>query len=519
MERQSPHVVHLIVMLLPIVVCSLPQTTVGEQVSGQQDTLKQHYEAGQKFQRAGDMAQASAEYRLFLGEALHRIANGTAKAGEFSRANTLYEEALRQAPDDSMLRLDYAKVCLDTDQLLKARATVERAVQLNPRDPQARFILGRILFNLEDYTAAKSQLEAATALNPDFETGYLLGTTYLLLHEEWAARRLFEDMIAGLGNTALIHIYFGRAYSQNDYPELAAEEFRKAIELDNHAPDAHYYLALAYLGHNEEMGFAKAIPEFRAELEINPHDFRSEYMLGYIARKQRDLPEAEKHLRRATERDPSNLDALLELAGVLTDTNRTAEAGITLRKAIAEAEASPGAERQLSRAHYLLGQILRLMGHLDEAKRELVQSAAVEKGLRTVRATSADERSIGSGSLVRNEVLTQVGSPAQTALTESKKALDEFSASLTPLIGEAYNNLGAIAAGQKDFPRAMEEFQKAREWTPSLEVLDRNFGMASFYAGHFDESVTALRRYLAAHPDDAVARSLLADASRKLEKN
>src|SRR5260370_9881300 len=107
------------------------------------------------------------------------------------------------------------------------------------------------------------------------------------------------------------------------------------------------------------------------------------------------------------------------------------------------------------------------MGHIDEAKRELIQSAAVEKGLRTVRATSADERSIGSGSLVRNEVLTQVGSPAQTALTESKKALDEFSASLTPLIGEAYNNLGAIAAGQKDFPRAIDACQKSQDSPPA----------------------------------------------------
>ena len=42
-----------------------------EQVPGQQDTLKQHYEAAVRFQRSGDAAQASVEYRLFLGEALH----------------------------------------------------------------------------------------------------------------------------------------------------------------------------------------------------------------------------------------------------------------------------------------------------------------------------------------------------------------------------------------------------------------------------------------------------------------
>src|SRR5207302_6604102 len=50
-------------------------------------------------------------------------------------------------------------------------------------NPQARFILGRILFNLENYPAAKTELEAATALNADFDTGYLLGKTYLRSEE------------------------------------------------------------------------------------------------------------------------------------------------------------------------------------------------------------------------------------------------------------------------------------------------------------------------------------------------
>jgi len=80
-----------------------------------------------------------------------------------------------------------------------------------------------------------------------FQYRLFTGRVYLVLHQEKQARTLFDEMIAGLGDTSLLHIYFGRAYSLLDYPEQAVEEFHKAMAKDGHAMDAHYYLALAYL--------------------------------------------------------------------------------------------------------------------------------------------------------------------------------------------------------------------------------------------------------------------------------
>jgi len=56
--------------------------------------------------------------------------------------------------------------------------------------------------HLQDYKGAREQLEAAVTVNPDFNTGYLLGRAYLVLHEEKLARTLFNEMITGLGDTA-----------------------------------------------------------------------------------------------------------------------------------------------------------------------------------------------------------------------------------------------------------------------------------------------------------------------------
>src|SRR5258708_24328559 len=150
----------------------------------------------------------------------------------------LFGEAVELRPADKDLQLDYARAALDAEKLTRAKELAGEVVRSDPRDAQARYLLGRVLFHLQDYTGAREQLEAAVAANPDFNTGYLLGRVYLVLHQEKQARTLFDEMIAGLGDTSLLHIYFGRAYSLLDYPEQAVEEFHKGMAKECHDSDA-----------------------------------------------------------------------------------------------------------------------------------------------------------------------------------------------------------------------------------------------------------------------------------------
>jgi tetratricopeptide (TPR) repeat protein len=265
-----------------------------------EDPLKQHYEAAGKLVQSGDRQRAFAEYKAFLAQALHRIANGKADASQFDTADPLFEEALGFSAGDLDLKLDYAKACFDADKLIKARSLAE-AVAGSPSANRAaaRLLLGRVLFHLGEFEPARQQLEKVFAEKPEFNVGYLLAKTYLLLHQDQTARDLLQGMAENFGDTAENHVFFGRAYSETDHAGEAIAEFRRAMAKDGHAADAHYYLGLAYLGHNESAGYAQAIPEFRSELQLNPNDFRSHYMLGYIALKQRDLPGAERELSSA----------------------------------------------------------------------------------------------------------------------------------------------------------------------------------------------------------------------------
>src|SRR5437660_2812960 len=74
------------------------------------------------------------------------------------------------------------------------------------------------------------------------------------------------------------------------------------------------------MGRDGESGFPLAIPEFRAELKINPDDYRSHYLLGYILLKQRNLKEAENELTRAAALEPQNPDPLIYLGQLYADT-------------------------------------------------------------------------------------------------------------------------------------------------------------------------------------------------------
>jgi hypothetical protein len=60
--------------------------------------MRQRYETANKYLSAGDQKHAALEYKAFLGEALHRSANGGAQAGQFSASFPLFDQALSSYP-------------------------------------------------------------------------------------------------------------------------------------------------------------------------------------------------------------------------------------------------------------------------------------------------------------------------------------------------------------------------------------------------------------------------------------
>jgi tetratricopeptide (TPR) repeat protein len=478
------------------------------------DLLQQHYDAARTFAVGGDQAHASVEYKTFLAEALRRIANARTNQSNFAAADMLFKDALAVAPENPEIRMDYAVLCLDKEDLPEARLQAEKALQLAPDLERAHYLLGRVLYEQEDYAGAKTQLEGAVVATPTFEVGYNLALTYLKLKDLNHVRLLFDEMIAGLGDSAQIHVQFGHAYWSAHYPDKAIDEFKKALARNPKIPQAHYFMGRAYLDRDEDKGWDEAAQEQREEIKNNPDDFRAHYELGNIALKRHSAEEAERELKRAAELAPDNPDPLIYLGELYAGQSRPSEAEAAMRRAIALTTDPSRGGYQIHRAHYVLGRVLIQSGRRDEGAKELKISAELRErthpDVDRSGKTQDDLPLSAKENQVRPDTLEQ--SPAD------KQKVEAYLDQLKPGIADAYNNLGVAAAGQKDFTGALEYFRKAAKWEPSLPTLDRNLGMAAFYAGQYAEAITPLYHHLEQHPEDTRVRAALGLSYFEVEK-
>jgi len=477
-----------------------------------QDVFQQHYDAARTFQLSGDQERAAAEYRAFLTGALRTSAKASFELGEIGRAASLFEQALRLSPDDPEASLDYAQMLFQQEKLAEARAAAEKVLSSAPNNARAHSLLGQVLFAQKDYKAACEHLEAAVVAAPSFDTGYLLGITYIKLNDFARARLVFDDLITGFGDTVRMHMMFGLAYKEGGWEALdnAIGELKKALAKDSRAPKAHYLIALAYMDRDGESGFSLTKAELQEELKVSPDDSRSHYLLGYIAMKQHDAKTAETELLRAAQLDPKNPDPLIYLGQIYSDAERDVEAEAMLRKAIALAGDSSGTDYLVGRAHYVLGRLVLKAGKKEEGEKELMASQQMRD--RMNRPDSARDAKMKSdpelSSVSQGGEVVRPSSPPAVP-PEAAAGMRAYLDQLKPSVADAYNNLGVIKAGQKDYTTALEYFRRAGEWSPGLETLDRNWGMAAFYANRYQDAVPPLTRQLQKQPDDVRIRAAL----------
>jgi len=295
-----------------------------------QEDLQQHYQSAQKAQAAGNLAVAGAEYNLFLSDALHRIGNRRATVGDFEKALNAFEGAQDVAPNDRDLLLDYIRVCREGKQLEKSRTAAEKLVKTLPANAKAHLEFGLTLAHLNENEAAKKELEKAVALDPNFANGYALAQQLLKLKDRDAASTIFAEMLKGLGDTAELHMNFGRAYAQAGYPEQGIQEFKLALAKDPEVAGAHYSLGATYLIGLGDAALNDAEVEFRLELKMYPDDFYSLYQLGNVSLSQHKLDEADRYLSRAATLQRRNPDPFLSLGQVYVEMGRPTDAETAL---------------------------------------------------------------------------------------------------------------------------------------------------------------------------------------------
>jgi tetratricopeptide (TPR) repeat protein len=504
-------------------------------------SLQAKFQAAKASLAAGDLGSAESHYIDTVALGLRQLAQLSLSLGQTDQAATYLDSALKLKPSDVEAQVDAAGVWFRKGEVAKAKPLLESVVAKEPRHARAHGLLGRIYVYEGDSDKAIQELKASLDLEDDFQTGYFLGIAYLTAKKLPEASDWFHQLESKMGESAALHMLFGRAYLVAKIPQQAIPEFRHAIRLDPTYPRAHGFLGYAYLEHYQEEGYPQAREEFEKELKLHPDEYQVQELLGIANVNLRDFPAAEAALLQAARLHPQETSVYLYLGETYAATNRIKPAVDVLEKYV-RMVGNPADDklREASRAYYLLGQNLRRLGREEEARKALARSQQIReakfkydvKHIFDEKKSSQDEDDRGSRVSDRVADMLDAGSPdekqgAQTmvqqgvakqpAAPKETEAAKQYRSFVGEILGSSYNDLGVMRAKDSRFPEAAEFFRQASAWKPDLPGLDRNWGLASFRAELYQEAVPSLERQLKMHPDDSFIRQVLGLSYSMLE--
>jgi tetratricopeptide (TPR) repeat protein len=307
------------------------------------DLASRHYVA-HGYVVLGDAPQAAAEYEALLeiapGDALARerlgallaiLEPGSApphlKATGTPLAADLLEALEEATDDDPAQRLALVgQACTRHEEWELAVLALETAVAANPSHADALTLLGHALDQMGRTEEALPRLETAAELAPDSSlTRSLLGLAYLRRGEFASARPHLDSAYDRDPENPALCLYMAHLYAGLGRYDVADVWLEEATRLAPEDPAVWEAAARFYL----ERGLAESQRGLEAALSLSllsPESASAHWLLGWAQHVSGHLAEAELHLGRAIELDPSLAPAHYQLGLVYVDLGQVGDA-------------------------------------------------------------------------------------------------------------------------------------------------------------------------------------------------
>jgi tetratricopeptide (TPR) repeat protein len=457
--------------------------------------------------RAGEFQIAESRYRAAAFDAWMIAGALHVAAGRLPEAREAFRHATHAVAEADAAFRSLALVHLQLGEPSEAVAILSRMSVRTPDDRQARHLLAQALAANGQPHEAVQTLEETHAADPDdAETAFLLASGYLRAGRIEAADRLFAE-VAAARPIPQTWVLIGRAYRDFLQFDRARTAFDRALAQDPATRRAHYYLGTMALMTDGEVQLEAAIREFRAELALVPTDPAANLRLGMALLDARREEEALEALETAVRLAPSDV-AWHHLGRCQLALGRPAEAVVSLRRALAMAEAGGNDASRIRRVHYQLAVALRETGaaaeaapHFEAAREASSQTADAERERLARYLDDGSEPPIAEGARLGLESPLAAASPA---------VRDAVARGVTTALARAYLNLGVMRAQAQQFDRAAEFLEQAAAADPDFPQVQFALGTARFNAGHYAPAAAALATALAADPGNADVRRMLA---------
>ncbi|MDQ3002347.1 MAG: tetratricopeptide repeat protein, partial [Fibrobacterota bacterium] len=374
--------------------------------------LKKVDEAAVVLQKAVDLGETDPSLRLDLARI--RIAKG-----DFDWAEALLKDLAKKATSDPEPLYWQGQIALKRQQVTVAEEFFRKSNQLKPDEARYAESLARLLRDKDDWKQAVAVLSRAEAKLT--HSGRLLYGDCLAHGGDWAkaqsvyaelyrkeasagllSRRM--DLVVRMGkpeqavelsngapyleatevrfSLAKAQLALADAHLLQGDPELAVDLMKKVMKTDDHKPEYHYYLGLAYFNQNRHK---RALDEFTDALRYRVDYPEALYRKGICLIKIKDVKEAENSFGELTQHaDPLwKARGLYGLAMVFEAQGKPEAVQHHLERSIA---ASPLADAMafLSRVHLSQSRVVEAQDWARKA-----QSADISNESATVALTEA----------------------------------------------------------------------------------------------------------------------------------
>lgn len=361
--------------------------------------IQAHVQRAREALAGHDLQRASQEYAEILkldprNSEVYTAQGATLYAlGKPAEATAALEAALNLDPAQTTAEVFLGLSKSDLGRCADAVPLLRR--HFNDRaEPKLRRMVGLSLLNCYAGTSQFDQaLDLARALKSsypdDADVLYNLAEVYSQL-----LNATVDELLKKHPDSYRIHQLAGETLEAQGENAQALKEYRKALEINPKLPRIHYRIGnlIALEGAGPEAD-REALAHFGQELAVNPGDAASEYQIGEILRKGRQLEEARKRFLRALELSPDFVEARVGLAKVYAAEHQS-------EKALRELEEAIRTRPENASAHYTLMVLYRDLGRTEDAKRELAAfqklEAQQEKDFRSqLRSLLTGERKRG----------------------------------------------------------------------------------------------------------------------------
>ncbi len=264
--------------------------------------------------QAGDLEGAAREYKACVAadpdrvEVRSNLGVVLAGLGRYQEAIDQYRAAIKLATTEiaGRLRFNLALAYYKSSQIPEAVREFQALHSANPGDLRIALLLGDCYLQTGQFPRAIDLLTPMTAPPGEQDAlDYVLGMA-LIRGGRAAEGQVHVDRILRRGETAEGHFLLGSAlFMDGNYPG-AVQEFAKAAALNPKVPSLQSYYGRALLFTGDADGAEAA---FRKELALNPNDFDANFQLAAILSQRGKTAEARPLLEHAAELRPESAEA------------------------------------------------------------------------------------------------------------------------------------------------------------------------------------------------------------------